>query len=169
MEFKRKNIRLQRACYIGRRWYFLTACTQDRIPWLRDAPLVDEQLGLLTDTARQEVFDLQAYCFMPDHLHLLVNGTRGTSDCLAFTHRFKQRSAHAFKQRTGRRLWQHKSYDHVLRQRERWQAAAYYMWMNPVRKGLCDRPEQWPFSGSQTMDWRQLLTPPCEFWVPPWK
>ncbi len=59
MEFKRKNIRLQRACYIGRRWYFLTACTQDRIPWLRDARLVDEQLRLLTDTAGQEVFDLQ--------------------------------------------------------------------------------------------------------------
>jgi hypothetical protein len=32
MEFRRINIRLPATSYIGRQWYFLTACTQDRVP-----------------------------------------------------------------------------------------------------------------------------------------
>jgi putative transposase len=169
MEFRRKNIRLPRANYLGHKWYFLTACTQDRVPRLHNPPLVSQHLELLTGRAREEFFDIQAYCFMPDHLHLLVSGREEASDCLAFIYGFKQRSAFAFKQATGQRLWQHKPYDHILRPDERWEAVAYYIWMNPVRKGLCARPEDWPYSGSYTMDWKRLLAPPKELWVPPWK
>lgn len=169
MKFRRKNIRLPRTCYLGQQWYFLTTCTQDRLPRLRHAALVGAHLELLTARAREEYFDIQAYCFMPDHLHFLVSGTRQTSDCLAFINGFKQRSAFAFKQSTGERLWQHKPHDHILRPDERWEAVAFYIWMNPVRKGLCQRPEDWPFSGSTTLDWRRLLTPPEELWIPPWK
>ena len=169
MEFRRQNIRLPRTCYFGQQWYFLTTCTQDRLPRLRDATLVGGHLELLAGRADSEFFHIQAYCFMPDHLHLLVNGTRETSDCLAFINGFKQRSGFAFKQSVGKRLWQHKPYDHILRPQERWEAVAYYIWMNPVRKGLCARAEDWPFSGSQTVDWKRLLAPPNAIWIPPWK
>jgi putative transposase len=131
--------------------------------------LVAEHLGLLTAQAREQCFDIAAYCFMADHLHLLVNGKHEASDGLAFIDGFKQRSAFAFKQATRERLWQHKPYDHILRSDERWEAVAYYIWMNPVRKGLCARPEDWPYSGSSTVDWKRMLTPPEQMWVPPWK
>ena len=36
-------------------------------------------------------------------------------------------------------------------------------------KGLCERPEDWPFSGSLTIDWIRFLTPPEKQWVPHWK
>ena len=169
MEFRRKNIRLPRASYLGHQWYFLTACTQDRSPRLQDALLVCQHLDLLTLQAREQCFDIQAYCFMPDHLHLLVSAKHEASDCLAFIDGFKQRSAFAFKQATGARLWQHKPYDHILRRDEHWEGVAYYIWMNPVRKGLCASPEDWPYSGSCTMDWKRLLTPPRQVWSPPWK
>jgi hypothetical protein len=68
-----------------------------------------------------------------------------------------------------RPVWQHRPYDHILRPDESREAVAYYIWMNPVRKGLCTRPEEWPFSGSLTVDWKRLLTPPENLWVPPWK
>ena len=74
MDFWRKNIRLPRGSYIGHQWYFLTACTQDRIPRLQDDALVGQHLDLLTDRAKEKCFDIQAYCFMPDHLHLLMSG-----------------------------------------------------------------------------------------------
>ena len=169
MEYWRKNIRLPRSNYIGHQWYFLTTCTQNRVPSLQDGALVDEHINLLVQGAREECFGIQAYCFMPDHLHLLVSGTHETSDCLKFVYGFKQRSAFAFKRATGKKLWQHKPYDHILRPDERWEAVAYYIWMNPVRKGLCACPEDWPHSGSYTMDWKRRLTPPEELWVPPWK
>lgn len=169
MRFRRKNIRLPRSCYIGQQWYFLTACTQDRVLRYQDSSLVGEHVQFLRQEAQEKSFAINAYCFMPDHLHLLVSGARETSDCLAFINGFKQRTGFPFTQRTGQRLWQHKSYDHILRPDERWEAIAYYIWMNPVRRGLCQGPEEWPFSGSNTVDWRRLLTPPVEPWVPPWK
>jgi putative transposase len=95
MNFRRKNIRLPRSCYIGPQWYFLTACTLDRIPRFRNGKLVAEALGFLTEEAHTHGFDIQAYCFMPDHLHLLTNGTHTAADCLAFVKTFKQRSAFA--------------------------------------------------------------------------
>ncbi len=127
MEFRRKNIRLPRAHYLGRQWYFLTVCTEDRVPSLQNAARVDEHLELLTAGAKAQCFEIPAYRFMPDHLHLLVSGTHEASDCLAFIYGFKQRSAYAFKQHSGERLWQHKPYDHILRPRERWEAVAYYI------------------------------------------
>jgi putative transposase len=169
MDVRRKNIRLPHADYLGRQWYFLTACTQDRLPCLQDGALVIEHLDLLTLESNKQCFDIQAYCFMPDHLHLLVSGMEEASDCLAFIYGFKQRSAYAFKQTAGVRLWQHRAYDHVLRPKESWEAVAYYIWMNPVRKSLCARADDWPYSGSYTMDWKRLLAPPKELWYPPWK
>jgi len=170
VQFRRKNIRLPRHCYVGQQWYFLTACTLGRAAGFRDAGLVEEQLTLLGERARAEGFAIQAYCFMPEHLHLLVSGNNATSDCLAFINGFKQRSGFAFKQETGQRLWQHKSYDHILRPDEGWQAVACYIWMNPVRTGLCKHPQEWPFSGSQTVDWHRLMSSVVEeVWIPPWK
>ena len=168
MKFRRKNIRLPPSCYLGPQWYFLTTCTLGRIPRFQDGRLVAEALGFLVEEAHTHGFDIQAYCFMPDHLHLLTNGTHPAADCLTFVKTFKQRSGFAFKQRTRERLWQDRPYDHILRPDESWEAVAYYIWMNPVRKGD-GRPAQWPFSGSLTFDWKRLLTPPRNPWVAPWK
>ena len=167
--FRRKNIRLPRAHYSGRQWYFLTACTQDRIPRLSDAALVSRHIALFTDQAQRDSFVVIAYCFMPDHLHLLVSGSRDDANCLAFMRTFKQRSGFAFRRSGGKRLWQHRFYDHILRPKDQWESVAYYIWTNPVRKGLCARPEEWPFSGSQTLDWKRLLRSPGPQWTPPWK
>ena len=128
-----------------------------------------EALGFLVEEAHTHGFGIQAYCFMPDHLHLLTNGMQPAADYLTFVKTFKQRAGFAFKQRTREGLWQDRPYDHILRPDESWEAVAYYIWMNPVRKGLCTRPEEWPFSGSLTVDWKRLLTPPKNPWVPLWK
>lgn len=167
--FRRKNIRLPRAHYGGHQWYFLTACTQDRALRLNEPELVSRHLALLAEQAQRDSFIIIAYCFMPDHLHLLASGTSSASDCLKFMRVFKQRSGFAFQRSSGERLWQHKFYDHILRAQDRWESVAYYIWMNPVRDGLCDSPGLWPFSGSQTMDWKRLLRSPDPQWTPPWK
>lgn len=169
VDFRRKNIRLPEACYLGRQWYFLTLCTQDRLPRFTEPQLVEELFTALKTAAGSEGFQLPAYCFMPDHLHVLANGTEGNSNLLAFADRFKQKSGYRFRQQKKVRLWQPKYYDHILRPTDRWEAVAWYIWMNPVRKGLCARPEDWPHSGSCTMDWKKLLAAPDVPWIPPWK
>jgi REP element-mobilizing transposase RayT len=136
---------------------------------LNNSDIVRELLGILEELAAAARIAIQAYCFMPDLLHLLASGVSGDSDCMAFVNSFKQKSGYAFKQRTGQHLWQHKSYDHILRPGEPWESVAFYIWMNPVRKALCAEPQDWPYSGSETLNWRRLLTPPEKLWTPPWK
>ena len=168
-DFRRKNIRLPASHYIGRWWTFLTMVVEGRVKRFFNASPVAENLALLTQHAQVCHFVISAYCFMPDHLHLLANGIEDDSDLLQFADGFKQDSAFAFKQQTGLRLWQKKYHDHILRAHERWESVACYIWMNPVRKGLCQRPEDWPYSGSFSVDWRKLVRLGVEPWMPPWK
>ena len=167
MVFQRKNIRLAAPRYFGLQCYFLTMCTQNRVARFGDPGLVGDLLRLLKESAEVHRFAVSAYCFMPDHLHFLTHGTEENSDLTAFANVFKQRSGYAFQRTSGQRLWQKKYYDHILRGNEQWERVAWYIWMNPVRKGLCGRPEEWSFSGSFTVDWRGLL--PANEWIPPWK
>lgn len=169
MPFPRKHIRLAAPSYVGRQWYFLTMCTEGRAKRFQEAWVVTDSLRILKERAESEHFAVAAYCFMPEHVHVLTNGTEENSNLLPFVSGFKQRSAYLFKRQTSSQLWQKKYYDHILRADERWEAIAWYIWMNPVRKGLCTRPEDWPFSGSFTVDWRKFLAPPEKLWAPPGK
>jgi len=168
-EFRRKNIRLSASKYLGPQWYFVTTVVEGRAGRLQDAELVAKNRAILSSGAEKHYFAIAAYCFMPDHLHLLTNGTKENSNLLSFVDGFKQGSAFGFKQVTGERLWQKKFHDHILRSNERWESVACYIWMNPVRKGLRKRPEDWPYSGSFTVDWKKLMALGIESWAPPWK
>jgi len=59
-------------------------------------------------------------------------------------------------------------YDHVLRPWEPVHSFLWYIWMNPVRKGLCKSPYEYPWSGSLTIDWKRTASVE-EQWTPPWK
>ena len=113
-------------------------------------------------------FAVFAYCVMPDHFHLLVQGLAASSNLLAFVKTLKQKTAFEFERKFHRDLWQNKFYDHILRPNDSVEAVAAYIWLNPVRKGLCDTAQDYPFSGSFAVDWKQIV-PPSEPWLPSWK
>ena len=105
---------------------------------------------MLESAARSTGFGLLAYCFMPDHLHLLVQGSEG-SDLARFIKVFKQASSFDYKRREGRPLWQRSYYDHVLRGQDELQPAVEYILGNPVRAGLADNPDAYSFSGGDIL------------------
>jgi len=168
MTLPRKNIRLPQENYLGERAYFLTICCDRRQPFLEDPQTVSRLLEILTEEATRKQFVVHAYCFMPDHAHLLVEGTSPESKLPSFLNIFKQKSAFEYRRKTGLFLWQLKCYDHILRRRETMEKVAAYIWMNPVRKGLVREPWDFPFSGSLTMPWKHNSLP-IDAWVPPWK
>ena len=72
----------------------------------------------LSRTADDQRFAVIAYCFMPDHVHLWVEGIHPAADFREFVRIFKQRSSFAWKQRNGTALWQRRYFEHVLRDDE---------------------------------------------------
>ena len=73
-DFHRKPNRLGPESYVGRHAYFLTLCANERRKILANAVLVESLVPVLRTTCESHSFNVNAYCFMPDHLHLVVMG-----------------------------------------------------------------------------------------------
>jgi len=149
--------RLKTFDYLGFYRYFLTICTRDRTRLFIGDESVRLVLMELSRTADDQCFAAIAYCFMPDHVHMLVEGNHPAADFCEFVRIFKQRSSFAWKQRNGTALWQRSYFEHVLRDDEDTIGVAKYILENPVRGNLVRRPEDYPYLGSMTMEVRQLL------------
>lgn len=147
-----KRPRLKSFPYKGPFAYFLTMCTCRQLPHFRDKGIVEMALSTLKETATKYRFDVYAYCFMPNHLHLLLVGASGLSDLKGFVKAFKQKSSYRYKQKHGRKLWQPSFYDRTLRKEESLKEAALYIFNNPVRRNLVQDFRTYPFLGSMVFD-----------------
>ena len=150
----RKSPRIKGFDYKGGFAYSLTLVTRRRLPVLCDERAVNLILQALDRSLSRHGFALHAYCFMPDHLHLLVSGNPSHS-LKGFTQHFKQLSGYTYKQMYGEPLWQTSYYDRVLRSDEDLLTTAKYIWGNPVRAGLVGDPQDYNFSGPRPLpgDW----------------
>ncbi len=108
--------RCPKLCRYG--WYFLTLCTFRRSPYFRIDSTARWLLRVLQEEAAEACFQLHAYCLMPDHLHVLLQGTKAGADLLGFVKVFKHKTSFHFARRAGKRLWQTSFYDHILRGEE---------------------------------------------------
>ena len=143
--------------YLGRYRYSLTFCTDARKPFFTDAANVDLVALHFLSAAADEDFDVIAYCFMPDHVHVIVIGTADDSDLKAFVKRAKQLSGFYFKQKTEQCLWQRYGYEHVIRNDESTQQAVRYVLENPLRQGLAKSVSEYPFIGSSRYSREELI------------
>jgi putative transposase len=168
MTIHRKVARLPSENYLGRQTCFVTICCDHRAPYLRDETTAQLVLSLLLKCAASHSYRLHAYCLMPDHLHILVAGADDRCDLLEFIRLFKQRTAFQFRKSRRVALWEQSYYDHILRRVDQIEDVACYIWWNPVRKQLCARPQEFPYSGSQTIDWIKRATSGTS-WSAPWK
>jgi putative transposase len=164
----RENIRLTRHEYLGQKFYFVTICTEHRRVIFQDANPASAAIGALRKISESMSFYVHAFCLVPDHAHILVEGKTPAADLVKFVAQWKQNTGYLFRRELPPRFWQRRFYDHVLRRPEDSDAVAWYIWMNPVRKGIVARPETYPFSGSFTVEWPKIK-PEIGVWVPPWK
>jgi putative transposase len=86
----RKKNRLPLEAYKGRAGYALTVATHSRRPWFREEAIVQYCVKSLAESAQRCRFSVYAFCFMPDHVHLLVGGESDDADLVDFVKRFKQ-------------------------------------------------------------------------------
>jgi putative transposase len=151
MQFKRKRIRIKDFDYKGSHAYFITICTFDKQPYFISSQIVENHITHLKKEAAELNLSIYAYCFMPDHLHLLLIGNED-SDLMKFIKIFKQKSGYNFKQQYGKQLWQRSFFDHVIRKREQINDVAGYIFANPVRKKLVGDFRKYPYLGSFVID-----------------
>ena len=151
----KKRIRLKDFGYIGCNRYFITICTYNKKPTFGDNSLVTWLISSLKEKSESFGFKIWTYCFMPDHLHLLIEGKELDSDMKQFISSYKQHTGFYYKKKTGQSLWQINFYEHVLRKEEDTINIAEYIMNNPVRKGLVDNYSEYNQIGSFEFDIKQ--------------
>jgi putative transposase len=144
--------------YQGEYRYSVTICTKDR----HEAFCSPEPVALVREQLLRAAGEIDiailAYCFMPDHLHLVLEGRSEQADLKQFITRAKQYSGHQYaRAHEGRKLWQRYCFEHVLRDGESTQRTVRYVLENPVRKGMVSHPREYPYLGSSEYTLLELL------------
>ena len=135
----------------------MTLCFQGRRPFGKNPTVARSLIDKLKKHAARCAFFVHAYCVMPDHLPVLAMAAAESSNLVKFVEAFKRETAIEFERLRGQRLWQFKYYDHILRSPDSIDRVAWYIWLNPVRGGLCAAPTDYPFAGAFTVIGRRML------------
>jgi putative transposase len=124
----------------------------DRGPtWLKQpaiAKIAVESLHFLNG----DLYDLDHFSVMSNHVHITFTPLRdkdgkyiGLQRIMHAFKRYTAREANKILQREGQ-FWQHESYDHVVRDEAELDRIRQYVLNNPVKAGLVDEPQVWPYS-----------------------
>jgi REP element-mobilizing transposase RayT len=116
--------------------------------------IISEKIHLLAE----EHYQLLTYCIMPNHVHLLIkpldkeylehHGKTAKYPVTDTLRLLKGSTARYCNQVLGRdgAFWQHESYDHYVRDEEELERIVRYILNNPVKAGLVDDWNKWPFT-----------------------
>ncbi len=97
----------------------------------------------------QGAYLLHEFVVMPDHFHLLLTPS-GTTTLEKAMQLIKGGSSHEIHRLHGHKLqiWQPGFHDWTIRDRADYSAKREYIWINPVRAHLVERPEDWPYGSA---------------------
>jgi REP element-mobilizing transposase RayT len=122
--------------------------------------------SIVADKLREydgKLYDLAAFCIMPNHVHLLldfscqlVNGNnfflpdmpadyKQLHQVMQLIKGGSARSINLLLKRTGS-FWAKDSYDHFVRNEQEWGRILHYIFQNPVKAGLVTTWEDFPFT-----------------------
>jgi putative transposase len=102
----------------------------------------------LADAEKRHGWRVGRFVVMPDHLHwFCAPASEEHRELSIFVGQFKQWTSKRIARVLGRSppIWQQNFFDHLLRSNEAYQEKADYMWLNPVRAGLVQRIDEWPY------------------------
>ena len=152
---KRKHIRLKDFDYNSAGAYFITICTESRRCILShvvgtgvlDGPHVElTQNGKVAEKYIKQLNDfynnisIESYVVMPNHIHVLMlvyeNGPSRTPVPTvqnSIVSRFVSTFKRFCNKEYGKNIWQYRSNDHIIRNREDYMQHLRYIYENPAR------------------------------------
>ena len=137
--------RLKTFDYQGTHCYFVTCSTRERRKLFTDSTVVAIATEQILRTCRERQFEVLAYVFMEDHLHLLMRGTSRDSNFKSTMTLLRQRTAVAYRSVRGEQLWQDGYFERVLRQTDDVFGVIRYIRENPANAGLAEERAAYPY------------------------
>ncbi len=153
---KRLNHRGLLSIDVSTAWYFITICAEEHAPWVGSRVPRDRDFATIADSILSAArwyhehgkWRLALFLVMPDHLHFIAqfpstcgHAGRVTLPMVSIIQQFK-----SYLVRTFGLHFQRDFFDTRLRDDAHFAEEYDYILGNPVRKGLCATPEEWPYS-----------------------
>ena len=135
---KEKKHRLPLLLYKGKVRITFTLCVEGKKTFFARKTTVNKFLEILREAKNKHDCKNWVYIFMPDHLHLIIEGNSEKSDLWRMMSLFKQKTGFWLSQNAIGIKWQKDFYDHIHRKDEDLKKHIIYLLNNPVRKGLVD-------------------------------
>jgi putative transposase len=132
------------------RTFFTSSATWERRLILQSDPLCDLLLDVLRENRVKQRLQVHEFVFMPNHVHLIL-----TPAPLVALEKAMQFIKGGFSYRAKKEMGlnfeiRQKGYnEHRIRNAEEFAQHVEYVWMNPVKAGLVERPEQFRYSSAQ--------------------
>jgi putative transposase len=128
--------------------HFLTFSCFQRQPLLARMRMEDEFLLALEQVRRRFQMRVYAYVVMPEHVHVLVSEPESTTLAAAMQLLKTKVSVQARKAQkrvaSDEPFWQARYFDRNVRHHPLFVTQLRYVHRNPVKRGLCNAPEDWP-------------------------
>ena len=154
-ENTRKHLRRLDSVFPDVPIFFLTTCTRARRPILAMDPVHDVFVEEWESALERHGWQVGAYVVMPDHVHFFARSSdddsaKSLSNFIGAWKEWtsKRLNREVFRRRDQGSLWQPEFFDHLLRSSESYSEKWDYVRDNPVRAGLIDKIEDWPYAGT---------------------
>ncbi len=125
---------------------FFTMRTKHQRAFLAHPPAVAEIVSALDKNAEINGCATIAWCVMSTHVHFVSCVVRPGGDVMAMARGVKRTTGETLRRFARGEVWQRSIWDRHARNDEDANEQVAYVLLNPVRAGLCRRPEEWPYS-----------------------
>ncbi|MHB1001133.1 MAG: REP-associated tyrosine transposase [Armatimonadota bacterium] len=134
--------------------FFITICAYNKNDLFTSHNLCTAVVDALLWYHNNHTWNLYCYCLMPDHLHMIVSlpsrsmqsGVSAKSILTSIAQFKSYTTRQLWKYSETQNLWQRNCFDSVIDQLESVDDLIRYVLNNPVRKGIVDKWEDYPYS-----------------------
>lgn len=118
-------------------------------------------------------YRLDEWVVMPNHVHVLIERLKRALGSILHSwksytsHKIQEVLPEALTPEDGR-LWQREFFDRGIRDKYHFWCVQRYIWLNPVRAGLCETPWDWPWSSAADDD-ESHLREELQRWFRTWE
>ena len=117
---------------------------------LQSNPLCDLLLDVIRENRAKQKFQVHEFVLMPNHVHLIL-----TPAPLVSLEKAMQFIKGGFSYRAKKEMnfnceiWQKGYNEHRIRDADEYAQHVEYVWMNPVKAGLVEQPEEYLYSSAR--------------------
>ena len=117
---------------------------------------IDELRNAISKVRKQKPFHIDAWVILPEHMHCIWTLPKGDDDYSSRWRAIKTtfskslpKTEHLSKTKVNRNergIWQHRFWEHTIRDDRDYQTHMDYLHFNPVKHGLVNNVREWEYS-----------------------